>query len=174
MPDLVQLLAHAGELDGLSGDCLDGQGRAAPGVAVQFGEDHAVDVQRVVKGLGRVHRVLADHGVHNQKDLGGLHRGLDVPQLVHQLLIHMEPAGGIQKDQVIAVFPGVGHSGFGDVHRVGLTHLEHRDVQLLSHHLQLMDGGGAVDVAGGQQGALASLRFIRPASLAQLVVLPAP
>ena len=45
--------------------------------AIQLGEHHPVDVQGVVKGLGRVHRVLADHGVHHQQNLGGLHCGLD-------------------------------------------------------------------------------------------------
>ena len=66
----------------------------------------------------------------------------------------MEAAGGVQKHHVVAVLFCVGHSGLGDVHRVDLTHLEHRHVQLLAHHLQLLDGGGAVYVAGGKQGAL--------------------
>ena len=109
------------------------------------------------QGLGRVHCVLADHGVHHQQDLRGLHGGLDALELVHQLLVHMEPAGGVQEHHVVAVLPGVLDGGSGDVHRVGLTHLEHRDVQLSAHHLQLLDGGGAVDIAGGQQGPLAVL-----------------
>ena len=155
--DLIQLFAHAHKFDGLAGDCADGQGRAPSGVAVQLGEHHAVDVQGVVKGLGRVHRVLTDHGVHHQQDLGGLHRRLDASELLHQLLVHVEPSGGVQEHQVVAVLLGVGDSRLGDVHRVGLSHLEHGDVQLLAHHLQLLDGGGAVDVAGTQQGALALL-----------------
>ena len=69
----------------------------------------------------------------------------------------MEPAGGVQEDHVVAVAPGVLHGGLGDVHRVGLTHLEDGDVQLSAHHLQLLDGGGTVDIAGHQQRALALL-----------------
>ena len=161
--NLVQLFPHAHKLNGLAGDRLNGQGRAAPGVAVQLGEQY--DIQGVVKGLGGVYRVLTDHGVHHQKDLGGLHSGLDIPQLVHQLLVHMEPAGGVQKDHVVAVGCGVLHGGPGDVHRVGLAHLEDGDVQLFAYHLQLLDGGGAVDIAGGQQGPLAVLFFHQPGQL---------
>ena len=86
--------------------------------------------------------------------ISGVHGGLDALELVHQLLVHMEPAGGVQEHHVVAVLPGVLDGGPGDVHRVGLTHLEHRNVQLSAHHLQLLDGGGAVDIAGGQQGRL--------------------
>ena len=43
---------------------------------------------------------------------------------------------------------------------MGLAHLEHGDVQLRAHGLQLLDGGGTVDVAGGQQRALALLAHV--------------
>ena len=63
----------------------------------------------------------------------------------------MKTAGGIQEDEIIAVFSGVFDGGIGDLHRIGLSHLEHRDIQLRSHRLQLIDGGGTVDVTGHQQ-----------------------
>ena len=66
---MVQLLAGTHELDGLAGDGPDGEGRAAPGVAVQLGEHHAVDAQCLVKGGGGVDRVLTGHGIHHQQDL---------------------------------------------------------------------------------------------------------
>ena len=53
----------------------------------------------------------------------------------------------------------VGNSGFCNFYRVGLTHLKYGDVQLLAHNLQLLDGGGTVDIAGGQKGPLAVLAF---------------
>ena len=155
--DHVQLFAGADELDGLSGGGPDGQCRAASGVAVQLGQHHAVDAQCVVEGLGGVHRVLAGHGVHHQQDLVGLHRGLDVPQLVHQRLVDVQTAGGIQKYHVVAVVGGVFHRLPGDGHGVDLPHFKHGNVQLLAHHLQLVDGGGTVHVAGHQQGPFAVL-----------------
>ena len=69
----------------------------------------------------------------------------------------MQAAGGIQEHHVVAMFFGMLHGGFGNVNGVGLPHLEDRDVQLFTHHFQLPDGGGAVDITGGQQGALALL-----------------
>jgi hypothetical protein len=48
--DHVQLFAGAHEFDGLAGGRPDGEGRAAPGVAVQLGQHHAVDAQRLVEG----------------------------------------------------------------------------------------------------------------------------
>ena len=69
----------------------------------------------------------------------------------------MQAAGGIQEHHVVAVVGGVLHRLLGDGHGVDLPHLKHRDVQLLAHHLQLVDGGGTVYVAGRQQRALAEL-----------------
>ena len=72
-------------------------------------------------------------------------------QLIHQGLIHMEPAGGVQEDHITAVVPGMADCILCNLHRVTLTLLEYRQVQLATHHLQLLDGGGTVHVAGGQQ-----------------------
>ncbi len=71
----------------------------------------------------------------------------------------MEPSGGIQQHRVEPVLPGVADGVLGDLDRVDLTQGEDGDVQLLSHNLQLGDGGGAVHVAGHQQGPLAQLPF---------------
>ena len=90
---------------------------------------------------------------------------LDGLQLVHQRLVDMQTAGGVQKDDVVAVVSGVLHRLLGDGHRVDLPHLEDGDVQLLAYHLQLVDGGGTVHVAGHQQGALAEAAAHEPRQL---------
>ena len=86
-------------------------------------------------------------------------------QLIHQGLIHMEPAGGVQEDHITAVVPGMADCILCNLHRVTLTLLEYRQVQLATHHLQLLDGGGTVHVAGGQQGPLAKLAAHQPRQL---------
>ena len=91
----IQLFAGTYKFDGLAGGGLDGEGCAAAGVAVQFGEHHTVDAQRFVKGGGGVDGVLAGHGVHHQQDLVGMDGCLHPLQLVHEGFVHMEPAGGI-------------------------------------------------------------------------------
>ena len=64
--DVGELLARAGELDGLAHHGPDGQGRAAAGVAVELCEDYAVDAKLRIEGFGHVDRVLAGHGVHHE------------------------------------------------------------------------------------------------------------
>ena len=155
--DHVQLFAGAHELDGLARGRPDGQGRAASCVAVQLGQQHPVDAQGLVEGGGGVHGVLAGHGIHHQEDLMGMDVFLDPLQLVHQLLVDMQAAGSIQEHGVVSVVGGVFQRLPGDFHRVALAHFKNGYIQLLAHHLQLLDGGGAVHIAGHQQGPLAVL-----------------
>ena len=155
--DHVQLFPGAHKLDGLARGCPDGQGRTAPGVAVQLGQQHSINTQCLVKGGGGVNGVLAGHGIHYQEDFMGMDIFLDTLQLVHELFINVQTACGIQEYNVISVVRGVFQRLPGDVHRVALAHLKNGNVQLLAHHLQLLDGGGAVHVAGHQQGPFAVL-----------------
>ncbi len=67
--ELVELLAHADELDRLAGDGPDRQRGAAAGVAVELGQDHAVVVEGLVERLGDVDRVLAGHGVEHEQNV---------------------------------------------------------------------------------------------------------
>ena len=71
----------------------------------------------------------------------------------------MEPAGGIQQDGVVAVVLGVVYRMLGNLYRIYLAQGEHRDPQLVAHHLQLSNGRGTVYVTGNQQGALAHTVF---------------
>ena len=96
----------------------------SPGVTVQLGEHYAGDIQGFVKGLCGVYRILADHGVHHQKDLIGVYRGLHDLELFHQLLVHMQAACSIQKHQVVSVLFCVFDGGLGDVDRITLPHLK--------------------------------------------------
>ena len=98
--ELVERLAHAEELDGLARDLLDGERRAAARVAVELREDEAVEGEPPVE-LGRgLHRVLADHRVGDEEDVLGDDRLLDVLELLHELLVDGEAAGGVVDDDV--------------------------------------------------------------------------
>ena len=145
---VADLLPHTGKLNGLAGGSLHRKGRAAAGVAVQLGEDNPVHPQAAVEALGHVNGVLAGHGVDDQKGLIGLYLGLDGPQLVHQRLVDVQAAGGVDNDNVVAVIVCVGKGLFADEQGVCLAHLEDRDPRFLSHHLQLVDGGGQATKRG--------------------------
>ena len=155
--DHIELFAGADELDGLAGDGLDGQRSAAAGIAVELREHHAVDVQPFVERLGGVHGVLTGHGVHDEQNFIRLDLSLDGLQLVHQGLVHMQAAGRVEEDHVVAVLLRMADGRLGDLHGVFLPHLEHRDAELTADDLQLLDGGGAVNIAGDEQRALALL-----------------
>ena len=80
----------------------------------------------------------------------GLDLRLDAAELFHQLLIDVQPPGSIQDQDVVAVVSGLHHRPAGDLHRIPLPHLEHRDPGLLADDLELLNSGGAVDITGSQ------------------------
>ncbi len=61
----------------------------------------------------------------------------------------------IQNDDVVAVVLGVCQRLLGDLRRLCTRQGEHGGTRLLAHHLQLIDGRRAVDIAGHQHGAAA-------------------
>ena len=66
----VVFFADADELDRRAGDFADGKRRAAAGVAVELGEDHARDTQPLVEFPRGAHGVLPDHGVGDEQHFG--------------------------------------------------------------------------------------------------------
>jgi hypothetical protein len=153
--EVGQLLPGGGELDRPPGDRPDGQGGAAPGVAVELGQDEPGDVHALLERLGRGHRVLAGHGVDHQQHLGGLDGVADGGRLGHHLGVDGQPAGGVDDHHVAPGPLGLLAGAKGDRHRVGVgaarVGREHRDPGLLAQHLELLDGGRALQVAGDQQ-----------------------
>ena len=72
----------------------------------------------------------------------------------------MQTAGRIQNHDVVAVILGVGIGLFGDDLRLLGAQAEHRNPGLCTHDLQLVNGGGAIDIAGHQQRAVPLLEEI--------------
>ena len=155
--EVIQLFAGALEFDGLAGDGQHRKGCTAAGVAVGLGQDDAIHADGLVEGLGDIHRVLTGHGIHDQQRL--VHRDgfLDLDQLLHQDFVDLQAAGGIKDDDVIAVVLRVGQRLFGDDRRLFAVQRKDRCPRLFAHDLQLVNGGGAVDIARHQHGAAALL-----------------
>ena len=76
--DIAELLARAGKLDRLAGDCLGGQRRAAACIAVHLCHQDTGDAERLVERLRDIDRVLTGHRIDNQHDFGRLDLRLDV------------------------------------------------------------------------------------------------
>ena len=154
--EVAQLLAGGGEQDRLAGDRLDGQRGAAAGVAVELGEDHAVELRGLGELLGDVDRVLAGHRVDDEQHDVRLDALLDVRELLHQRLVDVQAAAGVDDQDVLAVALGLIERPAGDVDRVLVgALLVDRRARLAADLDQLLDGGRAVDVAGrdGDGGA---------------------
>ena len=94
------MLAGADELDRHAGDLLDRKRRAAAGVAVELRHDDAVELERLVERLGAVDGVLARHAVDDQIHLLRLDLPIDPLELLHQLVVDVQPAGRIENHDI--------------------------------------------------------------------------
>ncbi len=72
----------------------------------------------------------------------------------------MQAACRVEKDDIVAVLLRMLYGCLGYIHGVCLPHLEHRNVKLRADRLQLLYCGGTVNVAGGEQRALALLLHV--------------
>jgi len=151
-------LAVGGEHDRFAGDPGDRQRRAAAGVTVQLGQHHAVETDAVGERLGGVHRILADHRVHDEQDLSGIHRVPDVGRLLHQVGVDAQPAGGVDDHHVVELAHRVQDRAArhldGVAHTVARLGGEDMDAGPLADDLQLVDRVGALEVRGHEQRAV--------------------
>ena len=147
--EVRQLLAGGGEHDRLAGDRLDRQRGAAARVAVELGEHDAVELGGLGELLGDVDGVLAGHRVDDQQHDVRLDRLLDVGQLLHQLLVDVQAARGVDDQHVLAVALGLVERPARDVDRVAVGALLVDGRAGLGADLdELLDRGRPVDVAG--------------------------
>ena len=116
----AELLAGRRVEDRLAGDGLDRERRAAARVAVELGHHDAVELGRLGELLGDVDRVLAGHRVDDQQHVVRLRALLDVGELLHQVLVDVQPAGGVDDQHVAAVALGLVERPLGDVARVAV------------------------------------------------------
>ena len=129
-----------------------------PGVAVNLGEHQPSQADAGVELLGRPHGVLSGHGVDDQQGLSrgdGLLHGF---QLIHQLVVDLEPARGVDYGPscVRPLRPRDAVPGDLDGLRRGVFRVD-LYVDLRAQDLELLDGGRALEVGGDQQRKLARL-----------------
>ena len=154
----VRRLAHTDELDRLARDRPDRQRGAAARVAVQLGQDDAVEVQALVERLRGADRVLADHRVDDQQDVrrGARARLISDSSCISGSSMARRPAVSnrmTSRPRSAANCTARSQMSGRLAARIG----EHGDVQLLAEDLELIDGGRTVDVGRDQQRALVLL-----------------
>ena len=110
--EIVRAFAQADELDGHAELLLHGDDDAALGGAVELGQDHAGDADRFGEHLGLRHAVLAGGGVEHEQHF--VHRQVlfgdaaDLAELVHEVRLVLQAAGGVDDEHVGVLFLGLG------------------------------------------------------------------
>ena len=153
--EVLDLLSRSQEKNRGPGDLLQAHRRAATRIAVHLREDDARERQALVEGLGGLHRVLAGHGIDHQDLVVGLGGRRDLGHLVHEQLVHVQPARGIEDDHVAAVGRGLRHARLTNPGRRSPLQVKDRDVQRSTQHAQLLHRGGALHIRGDHHRALA-------------------
>src|SRR5690606_10952237 len=93
------------------------------------------------------------HGGGDEENLVRLDRIRNLLQLVHQFLIDLETACGIDDDGVVPVIGGMRERRFGDVDGIlAAIRLEYVEAELAAEGLQLIDCGRPVNVCRYEQG----------------------
>ena len=150
----LHLLASADELDRLTAHLADREGRTAAGITVQFGENCSSDAHLIVEGTGELGCLLANHRIHHQQHLIGLHGGTDPHHLLHHLGVDLETAGGVHQEGVEPLLLRFGQASRGDVLWLGLSsEAEHLHIDLGTQRLELLDSSWSIDVGTHHQGS---------------------
>ena len=164
--ELVQLFTRAAELDGLAGHGLQTQRRAAARVAVELGQNGAGDLQRLVEMRGHVDGFLAGGGVEHEQDFLRLHEVAQPDEFLHQRLVNLQPAGGIENQNVAAVGLGKIEGFAGNFQNIRFAAFdEDGNLNLFAERFQLVHRRRAVNVRRHEQ-RLASLFLEQPRELA--------
>ncbi len=155
--ELVELLAGTGEENRLADDFFHRQRGTAARVAVDLGEDHAVETDRVVERLGDVHRFLTGHRVDDEQRVLRFDGRVDRVQLVHQIGVDLQTTGGVDDHEVATEPLRFLDCTARNADRIGRLAVE-RNVDTPGEHAQLLDGGRALQVGTDEQ-RLQALRF---------------
>jgi hypothetical protein len=67
----------------------DGESRATPGIPIHFGENRTCDANLIMECARQVCGFLPSHGINHQQNFMGLHRGFNLCQLSHHLLVNL-------------------------------------------------------------------------------------
>ena len=136
---------------------MDGHDDAPLGRAIELGEHDAGDSRGLGEHLGLLHAVLAGRRVEDEENLGdgGLlaHDALDLAELVHEGRLVLEPASGVDENDVNVAFDALTHRLESDRGGVGSLPLGSDDVNThaLAPRGQLVGGRGAERVSGPQE-----------------------
>jgi len=110
----------------------------------------------LLEGLGYLDGALAGGGVGDEDGFLGGEGGADLAELVEEGLVEVEASGGVEDEDLDAVFVGLGAGAGDDLEGVFfLGPAVDGDVEALAQDLELLHGGRAGEIARHQGDALA-------------------
>jgi len=154
--EVLGFFAGAHELDGFADDGTEGEGGAASGITIEFGEDGAGDAEGLVEVGGDVDGFLAGGGVEDEEDLAGLGEVTEPDEFLDEGFVDLETAGGIEDDGVAGGGTGFGKGFAADLQDIGLAGTqENGDAEFVAEDLELVHGGGTIDIGGDEEDVAA-------------------
>ncbi|MFT6594614.1 MAG: hypothetical protein ACJAT3_000580 [Akkermansiaceae bacterium] len=155
--EVFHLLSFANIFDGLASDGAHREGGPSAGVTIEFGEDNAGDADFAVESLGDGDGLLTGGGVGDEEGLTGVEEFVKGLEFVEEVGVEFLAAGGVEDDDGAVLIFGPFDSAFGDFDEVFFSFFggEDWDIDLLGELGQLVDGSGAVEVEGNEEGASA-------------------
>ena len=161
---VAETLAGADEANGHSELTGDGEHDAATGGAVELGEDESGDADGLGEGARLEETILPGRGIEHQQGLVGrlgiaaLDDAGDLLQLLHQVRLGVEPSGRVDEGDggAIGLGRGEGIEDDGAGVAAGLVG-DDPHVEPVAPDPELVDGGCAEGVGGGEDGEVAPL-----------------
>src|SRR6266705_2935137 len=156
--DVLIRLSEVHEHDGLADRLRHGQRSTSLRVRIDLRQDDPVDADRLVELLRLLDRVVPREGVPDVQDEVRLRDPFDLLHLVHQVLVRLHPARGVDQDDVTSpragVLDRVERDGGGIRARLVLDQLE---ADRLRMFLELLDGPRSERIRGRDDARVAFL-----------------
>ena len=156
----VKLLADTCKFDWFACNGAHRQSGTTTGVTVHAREHDTSEINPFAKAFGDVDCVLPRERVHDQQDFLWYRNLRHRLHFVHQLLIDVQPASGIEDEDVKALQLCRLHRALGDVDgHLPLNDGQGRNISLGTKRTQLLLRGRTIDVERCHQDFLALLRL---------------
>ena len=152
----LNLFTGTDELDRLTAHFADGKCRTTAGIAIQLGEHSPGNANLLMEGTGEFGRFLANHRIHYQQHLIGLHSGANSHHFPHHFGVDLKAACGVDQKGVVALRLRLRQTGRSDLFRLRVcSQTEHINPNLPTKGFQLLDGSGAIHIRTHHEGATA-------------------
>ena len=103
----LNFFARTDEFDGLTAHLANRQRRATAGITIELGEHRSSNPHLIVEGTGELGCLLANHRIHDQQHLIGLHGATNPHHLLHHLGVDLQTACGIDQEGVVTLLFGL-------------------------------------------------------------------